>query len=187
MQVTYYRPLGRRVSIFMNSCPYLEWIPKALLPLALYLRKSGGIPRGASDRFSLNTLTENEQADARRPNPSRETNFSGANGDKEICIFPVQLTTSRIGNLTRLIHTLLYVMITYGPGKVANPARGQLNREITIIFPCPRSRLGIWSRETDSAVPSRVSLLISILRLNLVLTYGIPPEFRGGVHELLCG
>ena len=33
-----------------------------------------------------------------------------------------------------------------------------------------------------SAVPSRVSLLISILRLNLVLTYGIPPEFRGVVH-----
>ena len=32
-----------------------------------------------------------------------------------------------------------------------------------------------------SAVPSRVSLLISTLRLNLVLTYGIPPEFRGGV------
>ena len=33
-----------------------------------------------------------------------------------------------------------------------------------------------------SAVPSRVSLLISILRLNLVLTYsGFPPEFRGGV------
>ena len=25
-------------------------------------------------------------------------------------IFPVQLTTSRIGNLARLIHTLLYVM-----------------------------------------------------------------------------
>ena len=46
-----------------------------------------------------------------------------------------------------------------------------------------RSCLRIWSRETGSAVPSRVSLLISILRLNLVLTYyGIPPEFRGGVH-----
>ena len=40
----------------------------------------------------------------------------------------------------------------------------------------------IWSRETGSAVPSRVSLLISILGLNLVLTYGIPPEFRGGGH-----
>ena len=44
------------------------------------------------------------------------------------------------------------------PGKVANPARGQLNRE-KIIFPCPRTRLRIWSRETGSVVPSRVSLL----------------------------
>ena len=42
-----------------------------------------------------------------------------------------------------------------------------------------------FSRETGSAVPSRVSLLISMLRLNLVLTnYGIPHEFRGGVHLL---
>ena len=40
------------------------------------------------------------------------------------------------------------------------------------------------ARKTGSAVLSRVSLLISILicRLNLVLTYGIPPKFRGGVH-----
>ena len=65
-------------------------------------------------------------------------------------------------------------------GKVANPACGQLKREK--IFPCPRACLRIWSRETGSAVPSRVSLLISILMLNLVLTWGIPPEFRGGVH-----
>ena len=36
---------------------------------------------------------------------------------------------------------------------VANPARGQLNREKS-------SRLRLWSRETCSAVPSRVSLLI---------------------------
>ena len=36
-----------------------------------------------------------------------------------------------------------------------------------------------------SAVPSRVSLFISTLRLNLVLTYGIPPEFRGGVHSFI--
>ena len=52
------------------------------------------------------------------------------------------------------------------PGKVANSARGQL--------------IGLC--EMGLAVPSRVSLLISILRLNLVLTCGIPPEFRGGVH-----
>ena len=38
------------------------------------------------------------------------------------------------------------------------------------------------SRDGFSRPVSRVSLLVSILRLNLVLTYGIPPEFRGGVH-----
>ena len=70
------------------------------------------------------------------------------------------------------------------PGKVANPARGQLAEQEKENLPCPRSRLRIWSCETGSAVPSRISLLISILRLNLVLTYGIPPEFRGGVHSL---
>ena len=57
----------------------------------------------------------------------------------------------------------------------------QLNRE-NEYFACPRSRLRIWSRETSSAVPSRVSLLVPIIRLDVVLTYGIPPEFRGGVH-----
>ena len=52
------------------------------------------------------------------------------------------------------------------PGKVANPARGQLNRENnTPLSPFAPENL---SRETGSAVPSRVSLLISIIRLNLV-------------------
>ena len=49
---------------------------------------------------------------------------------------------------------------------------------------CPRSRLRTWFRETGSAVPSRASLLISILRLNVVFTHEIPPDFRGGVHYL---
>ena len=62
----------------------------------------------------------------------------------------------------------LHVVCMYGrhinqsinqPGKVANPARGQLNRG-KCIFPCPCTRLRIWSRETGLAVPSRVSLLI---------------------------
>ena len=65
--------------------------------------------------------------------------------------------------------------------KVTNPARGQLNRE-NEYSPFPRTCLRVWSRETGSAIPFRVSLLISILRLNLVLTDGIPPDFRGGVH-----
>ena len=39
-------------------------------------------------------------------NPSRESKFSGANGNREIFVFPVQLlAVSRIGNLTRLITT----------------------------------------------------------------------------------
>ena len=36
---------------------------------------------------------------------SRETKFSGANADREKFVFPVQLTTCRIDNLTRLIYT----------------------------------------------------------------------------------
>ena len=52
---------------------------------------------------------------AGRPNPSRETKFSGANGDREMFIFPVHLTTSRIGNLTRLIHTLLVEINKWTP------------------------------------------------------------------------
>ena len=49
---------------------------------------------------------QNEQADVGRDgqtNPSHDTKFSGANVDREKTIFPVQLTTSRIGNLTWLI------------------------------------------------------------------------------------
>ena len=36
-----------------------------------------------------------------RPNPSRETKFSGVNGDRAKSIFPVQLTMTRIDNHTR--------------------------------------------------------------------------------------
>ena len=67
------------------------------------------------------------------------------------------------------------------PGKVpillVVSCTGKIN-----VFPSPRSRLKIWSREMGLTVSSRISLLISILRMNLVLTNGIPLEFRGGVH-----
>ena len=45
--------------------------------------------------------------------------------------------------------------------EVANPARGQLIRQksFSFFFPCPRSRLRIWSRETGSAVSSRTLVL----------------------------
>ena len=93
------------------------------------------------------------------------------------------------------------------PGKVANPARCQLvvsslsaekGKLIPYeVFPYPRSRLRIWSRETGSTVPSRpvpscpvsaflfstprLNILILILKV-LTLTYEIPPVFRDGVH-----
>ena len=77
---------------------------------------------------------------------------------------------------------ILFMVITYS--KVVNPARGQLadcaGEMNYSLSPFTPENL---SDEAGSAVPSRFSLLISILRLNLVLTYGIPPEFRGGVHS----
>ena len=66
------------------------------------------------------------------------------------------------------------------PGNVANSARGQLNRKMnTSLSPFAPESLGSRNR---FEVLSRVSLLISILRLKLVLTYRIPPEFGGCVH-----
>ena len=57
-----------------------------------------------STRFSLSMEMSRLTRDGTAKPVSRETKFSGANGDREIMyIFPVQLTTSRIGNLTRLI------------------------------------------------------------------------------------
>ena len=53
----------------------------------------------------MSRLTRDGTAEA----VSRDQILRHARGQGNI-IFPVQLTTSRIGNLTRLIHTLLYVM-----------------------------------------------------------------------------
>ena len=53
----------------------------------------------------MSRLTRNGTAEP----VSRDQILRHARGQVNIN-FPVQLTTSRIGNLTRLIHTLLYVM-----------------------------------------------------------------------------
>ena len=55
--------------------------------------------------------------------------------------------------------------------RVSCQSRTWPSKQEKIIFPCTRS-----------AVPSRIGLLVSILSLNLVLAYGIPFEFRCGVH-----
>ena len=46
------------------------------------------------------------------------------------------------------------------------------------FFLRPRSSLRTWSRETGSAVPSRVILLILHTQTDLVLTHGIPRAFH---------
>ena len=94
-------------------------------------------------------------------------------------------------DVVQLLHGILDFM--YGqdfqqsvdhPGMVANPARGQLNRE-NYLFPCPHLHLRIWSRQTGSAVQSRVSPVILDTQAEsdwLVLTHGIPPAFRDGIY-----
>ena len=75
----------------------------------------GGLNKWISTRFTLSM--ENEQADAR----AREIKLSGTNGDREVSIFPVQLARSRIGNITGLIHTLLYVLTIHDGMIYATP------------------------------------------------------------------
>ena len=58
-------------------------------------------------RFSLSM--EMSRLDGTVEPVSRDQILRHARGQGNI-IFPVQLTTRRIGNLTRLIHSLLYVM-----------------------------------------------------------------------------
>ena len=56
-------------------------------------------------RFSLSMEMSKLTRDGTAEPVSRDQ-FSGTNGDREILFFAVQLTTSRIGNLTRLMITL---------------------------------------------------------------------------------
>ena len=63
------------------------------------------------------------------------------------------------------------------PGKVANPVRGQLNRE-NEYFPVTirACEFGLARRVWPSHSASACSF--SILRANLVLTHGVSPDFR---------
>ena len=71
-------------------------------------RNSGGISY-VSTRFSLSMEMSRLTRDGTMPNPSRDTKFSGANEGREKFMLPVQLTTGRIGNLARLILTLVII------------------------------------------------------------------------------
>ena len=66
-------------------------------------------------------------------NLSREIKLSGTYGDRGIFIFPVQLTASRIGNLTRLIHTLLHVMTIHTRIRTTDAGQSQVSVKHTIF------------------------------------------------------
>ena len=70
------------------------------------------------------------------------------------------------------------------PGKVANPARGQLNRKACMMFFLfPFAPDNLVSRDGfGRPVPCQAAHSKFSVRLNLVLTQGIPPDFRGGFH-----
>ena len=80
---------------------------------------------------------EDEQADAGwdcRVRLARPNSQARTNADREIFIFPVQLTTCGTGNLTRLIHTLAaicVIILTYSAG----------------TFNMPTSYQWVWERE----------------------------------------
>ena len=72
--------------------------------------------RNPVSRHQIQPEYGDEQADVGREcqtRLARPNSQARTNADREIFIFPVQLTTSRIGNLTRLIHTLLMFDHTY--------------------------------------------------------------------------
>ena len=64
------------------------------------------IGRNPVSKHQIQRQNGDEQADAGRDGTAELV----SRGTGEYSFFPVQLTTSRIGNLTRLIHTQLYVM-----------------------------------------------------------------------------
>ena len=74
---------------------------------------------------------------------------------------------------------------------VTDIARISINRErlpiLFVVSPCQSAFApeNLVSRDEFGRSVPRQPFLFSILKLNLVLTYGIPPDFRGGGHLLI--
>ena len=67
-------------------------------------------------------------------------------------------------------------------GEVANPARGQLNRKNeNSPVPVCAGEFGL-ARRVQPFRPAPAFSFSIPLRLNMVLTHGVAPDFRGGVH-----
>ena len=100
-------------------------------------------------------------------------------------IFPVQLTTSRIGNLTRLIHTLLYVMTVHT--YIHFIVKGIVNE----LHRCD-GRNGLWCAEDggrgvcSSDVHYLVQIPVSAAEMQFI--YGTrSPRARQIAGRVVCG
>ena len=71
------------------------------------------------------------------------------------------------------------------PGEIANLTRGQLNKQM-IISLSPFTPDGLVSRDGfGRPIPRQSAHSPHSVRLNLVLTHEVRPDFRVGVHFLL--
>ena len=92
-----------------------DTINSGLTPCRIWFELMNGRRRGNQEEScelitSFSLSVENEQAGAGTAEPDSRGQILMRERDREMIIFVVQLTTSRIRNLTRLIHTLLLVM-----------------------------------------------------------------------------
>ena len=104
------------------------------------------------------------------------------NADREIFIFPIQLTTSRIGNHTRLIHALAVCMCDYTSwGQPATQTNRDPNRGKTLA----RFNQPITSetyRRQDDVFGNEVQFLLSVvLQVFQYLNYKLQRKLSGGV------
>ena len=150
-----------------------------------YMDAAAELGRNPVGKHQIRPEYGDEQADAGRglPKPSRETKFSGTNVDRDILVFPIQLTTSRIGNLTRLIRNLaicvtIHLLVSWArpTGPSSPKARKRTPRGVYILP-------GALFNKTNRGTPVR------LLRLWRVFANfsarGVC--FGGGVYSVLYG
>ena len=75
------------------------------------MKAAAELGRNPASKHQIQPEYGDEHVDAGRDcrtRPARPDSFPDTNADdrEDVLIFPVQLTTSRVGNLTRLIHNL---------------------------------------------------------------------------------
>ena len=88
-----------------------------------------------------------------------------------VCVMPVNM----------YMYDQYYQQSLNQPGMGSTPGRRQLNSEKG-YFSCPRSGLRVWSRARVQPYRPASAHSFATLGLNMVLTHGMSPAFRDGVH-----